>query len=32
LSAGQRADITILDHDLRVVRTYVAGVLAVPPV
>jgi N-acetylglucosamine-6-phosphate deacetylase len=32
LTAGHRADITILDHDLRVVKTYVAGVLAVPPV
>jgi N-acetylglucosamine-6-phosphate deacetylase len=31
LAAGQRADIAVLDHDLRVVKTFVAGVLAAPP-
>jgi N-acetylglucosamine-6-phosphate deacetylase len=31
LAAGQRADIAVLDHDLKVVKTFVAGVLAAPP-
>jgi N-acetylglucosamine-6-phosphate deacetylase len=30
LVAGQRADIAVLDHDLRVVKTYVAGVRCQP--
>jgi N-acetylglucosamine-6-phosphate deacetylase len=30
IAVGQRADIAILDHDLRVAKTFVAGVTAVP--
>jgi len=32
LAIGQRADIAILDRELRVVKTFVGGILAAPPV